>query len=88
MLAAYLRGQETLIKTEFTDDFGKRPWVRDDLWDVQILPHIHMQTDARQVRDADGYFTEVAVRIEPGWGFVVGIEVLESDEEKRKKKYS
>lgn len=69
-LSAYLSGTATLK----SDDFDQKPWVRSDPWDVQILPHIHMQAESRQVLDADGYFTEVAVRMEPGWGFVVGID--------------
>jgi len=73
VLAAYLNGQTEFQKTGFSKDFEQQPWVRDDPWDVQILPHIHMQEGARQVRDSEGYFTEVAVRIEPGWGFVAGI---------------
>lgn len=91
VLAAYLNGKDTFSKSEFTDDFKKRPWVRDDPWDVQILPHIHMQADSRQVLDADGYFTEVAVRMEPGknflkwkfsgWGFVVGIKTDQANED-------
>ncbi|NJR62637.1 MAG: CRISPR-associated protein [Cyanobacteria bacterium CRU_2_1] len=71
VLNAYLSGTATLSKS---NDFKQKPWVRGDPWDVQILPHIHMQTDARQVLEADGYFTEVAVRMEPGWSFVVGID--------------
>ncbi|WP_224410512.1 type III-B CRISPR module-associated Cmr3 family protein [Oscillatoria salina] len=44
-----------------------------DPWDVQILPHIHMEENTRQVKDADGYFTEVAIRLRPGWKLVAGI---------------
>ncbi|GAA6622359.1 type III-B CRISPR module-associated Cmr3 family protein [Scytonema sp. NUACC26] len=53
------------------DDFHKNPWK------TQVLPHIHMQADKRQVKDADGYFTEVAVRLKDGWCFVAA---LSSDE--------
>jgi CRISPR-associated protein Cmr3 len=49
------------------EDFTSNPW------DVQILPHTHMQSDCKQVRDADGYFTEVATRLKPGWRFLVGM---------------
>jgi CRISPR-associated protein Cmr3 len=44
-----------------------------DPWSVQVLPHIHMESGARQVRDAEGYFTEVAIRMSPGWRLVAGI---------------
>jgi CRISPR-associated protein Cmr3 len=30
-----------------------------------------METGSRQVRDADGYFTEVAIRLKPSWRLVV-----------------
>ena len=72
-------------------------WEKDHLFtdterqQTRILPHIHMQADARQVLDADGYFTEVAVRMEPGknflkwkfsgWGFVVGIKTDQANED-------
>jgi CRISPR-associated protein Cmr3 len=51
----------------------------DDPWSVQVLPHIQMQTDQRQVRDEDGYFTEVAVRLHTDWKLVAAINAtLES----------
>ena len=54
------------------------PIVGDDVfhanpWDLQILPHIHMQPGQRQVKEEAGYFTEVAVRIKPGWRLLVGM---------------
>ncbi|MBD2302812.1 MULTISPECIES: type III-B CRISPR module-associated Cmr3 family protein [Nostocales] len=49
------------------EDFHENPWK------TQVLPHIQMQTDKRQVKDADGYFTEVAVRLEDGWCFIAGL---------------
>lgn len=56
---------------------GKNPSNPDDFeedpWDVQILPHIHMLAGTRQVRDEEGYFTEVAIRLKPGWKLVAGI---------------
>ncbi|NEQ32843.1 MAG: CRISPR-associated protein [Leptolyngbya sp. SIO4C5] len=70
VLAAYLGGQSVFDRPAPTAE----PWLSGDPWDVQILPHIHMQATGRQVREADGYFTEVAVRLKPGWGLVVGIE--------------
>lgn len=55
-------------------DFCSKPW------DTQVLPHIQMQPDKRQVKDSDGYFTEVAVRMKEGWCFVAGFseEIPES----------
>ena len=80
VLVAYLNGQAELRKTDFSEHFETQPWICGDPWDVQILPHTHMQENTRQVRESDGYFTEVAVRMEPGWGFVVGIDSISQDE--------
>jgi CRISPR-associated protein Cmr3 len=77
------------IKAEALFDYleGKKDssnWQKIDFhsnpWKTQVLPHIQMQTDKRQVKDADGYFTEVAVRLEDGWCFVAALsqEVSES----------
>ncbi len=63
-LDKYLKGDNDLCKSDFTDN----------PWGVQILPHTQMQDDVRQVKDSDGYFTEVAVRIKSGWKFVAAID--------------
>lgn len=42
-------------------------------WDVQILPHTQMQIDRRLVKDEEGFFTEVAIRLKPGWRLIAGI---------------
>ena len=63
-LQKYLAGDNTFDPEK---DFCKDPW------DVQVMPHIHMQSDQRQVKDSEGYFTEVAVRLKPGWRLVAGI---------------
>lgn len=63
---------------------GKNDWQKDDFeknpWETQVLPHIHMNANTRQVKDADGYFTEVAVRLKAGWQFVAAFseEIPES----------
>lgn len=74
-LATYLQGRIPFSLSDFTSD----------PWDVQILPHIHMQNEARQVRESEGYFTEVAVRMEPGWHFVVGLDAQQPETEKGQK---
>lgn len=68
-LIAYLKG-EKFFRVPHS---ALRVLLRGDPWDVQILPHIHMQSGQRQVRDADGYFTEVAIRLEKGWSLVGAI---------------
>ena len=63
-LLGYLKGETAFEMTDFCDD----------PWDTQIMPHIHMQTGQRQVKESDGYFTEVAIRLRPGWQLVAGID--------------
>ncbi|NET35235.1 MAG: hypothetical protein F6K19_24940 [Cyanothece sp. SIO1E1] len=62
-LLRYLKGEGTLQPADFCDQ----------LWSTQVLPHIHMEQNKRQVRDSEGYFTEVAVRLKPGWSLVAAI---------------
>ena len=64
LLGKYLTGR---IKDLVPSDFCKDPWQ------VQVLPHIHMQPNQRQVRESAGYFTEVAVRLNQGWDLVAGL---------------
>lgn len=58
---------------------GNNPNNPDDFkcdpWDIQILPHTHMEKSRRKVLDADGYFTEVAIRLQPQWRLVAGLSV-------------
>lgn len=71
-----IQGKQSYQPTEISPDcFCSNPW------DVQILPHIHMQAGARQVREENGYFTEVAIRLELGWKLIAamsGEEVVET----------
>ena len=60
-LLRYLRGETAFEPTDFCDS----------PWDIQVMPHIHMQSGQRQVKDSDGYFTEIAVRLRSGWRLVV-----------------
>ncbi|MEC4815580.1 MAG: type III-B CRISPR module-associated Cmr3 family protein [Scytonema sp. PMC 1069.18] len=62
-LIKYLQG-ENLTNPE---DFHPNPWS------LQVLPHIQMAQDKRQVKSEDGYFTEVAVRLHKYWKLVAGI---------------
>lgn len=66
-LAEYLDGKESTWKPE---QLAAKPLFHPDPWDLQVMPHIQMQSGTRQVKDEDGYFTEVAVRLRPGWHFV------------------
>lgn len=62
-LVDYLQG--SLSSLSHTD-------LCDNPWAVQVLPHIEMQSGTRQVKDQDGYFTKVAVRLKPGWKLIAG----------------
>ncbi|UFP94660.1 type III-B CRISPR module-associated Cmr3 family protein [Gloeobacter morelensis] len=61
-LARYLEGENLHEEDFFTDP-----------WDVQVLTHILMQTDKRQVASEESLFTEVAVRLRKGWRLVAGL---------------
>ena len=60
----YLTGNIEQLKPS---DFCENPWR------TQVLPHIHMQPQQRQVRESAGYFTEVATRLAAGWSLVCGL---------------
>ncbi|MBC6420293.1 MAG: CRISPR-associated protein [Hormoscilla sp. SP12CHS1] len=62
-LSAYLKGKPPTNKCDF----------HEEPWGVQVLPHIQMKSGERQVKDEEGYFTEVAIRLKPGWRLVAGI---------------
>ncbi|WNC32611.1 MULTISPECIES: type III-B CRISPR module-associated Cmr3 family protein [unclassified Thermosynechococcus] len=66
-LVLYLQGK--------LDQLNAKEHFHDLPWSTQVLPHIKMQTESRNVEDEAGYFTEVANRMHPGWGFVAGISV-------------
>jgi len=70
-LTEYLDGQESSWKQ---DTLKEKPLFHSNPWDFQVMPHIKMKTGERQVEEADGYFTEVAVRMRPGWHFVVRLD--------------
>ncbi|NEO98727.1 MAG: CRISPR-associated protein [Symploca sp. SIO2E9] len=64
-LIEYLQGINPKNKNDFSDD----------PWSIQILPHIQMKSGTRQVRDEEGYFTEVAVRMHSEWRLVAAINI-------------
>ena len=70
VLIKYLKGGSESISS--ADENGVANFQADP-WSVQVLPHTHMESGTRQVRDAEGYFTEVAIRMSPGWRLVAGI---------------
>jgi CRISPR-associated protein Cmr3 len=70
-LAEYLEGKESTWDREKLED---SPLFHSDPWDFQVMPHIKMKSGERQVEESDGYFTEVAVRMRPGWHFVAWLD--------------
>lgn len=61
-------GQQTYTRSEISP-----ACFSVDPWDVQILPHIGMQEGSRQVLEENGYFTEVAIRLKPGWKMLAAL---------------
>lgn len=59
-LKQYLDGQSLTEPNDF----------HDDPWSVQVLPHNQLQEGTKQVKDEDGFFTEVATRLHSGWQLV------------------
>jgi len=43
-------------------------------WTVETRPHNALQPGTRQVKDADGYFVENAIRLHPGWSLAIGVD--------------
>jgi CRISPR-associated protein Cmr3 len=62
-LQTYLQGKNPENQASFTEN----------PWQMETLPHVHMETGTKQVRQEGGYFTEVAVRLQPGWKLIAAI---------------
>ncbi|MEB3355948.1 MAG: type III-B CRISPR module-associated Cmr3 family protein [Synechococcales bacterium] len=62
-LAKYLSGKPIEAAVDFQDN----PWTE------QVLPHIQVKPGTREVKSEDGYFTEVATQLYPGWKLVVAL---------------
>jgi CRISPR-associated protein Cmr3 len=46
----------------------------DKPWKVETRPHNSIQSGKREVKDADGYFVENAIRLYDGWSLAVGVD--------------
>lgn len=64
-LIKYLEGNDNYCDKDFHAEPQKE----------QVLPHIQIESGTRQVKDEDGYFTEVAIRLKPGWKLVAAISI-------------
>jgi CRISPR-associated protein Cmr3 len=47
---------------------------KDKPWTVETRPHNALTEGTRQVKEADGYFVENAIRLQPGWSLAIGID--------------
>lgn len=46
----------------------------DKPWKVETRPHNAIEPGSRQVKDADGYFVENAIRLLPGWSLAIAVD--------------
>lgn len=65
--------EDWLVKLEEGEE--QKPWT------VETRPHNAIQQGTRQVKDADGYFVENAIRLLPGWSLAIGVELINSESE-------
>jgi CRISPR-associated protein Cmr3 len=59
-------------------EIAKEYWIRPDdepekPWQIETRPHNAIEEGTRQVKDADGYFVENAIRMSPGWSLAIGV---------------
>ncbi|OLP17440.1 hypothetical protein BST81_16755 [Leptolyngbya sp. 'hensonii'] len=64
------------IKTGIIDaEAWKLPEGEDEKpWTIESRPHNAIEPGSRQVKDADGYFVENAVRMHKGWSLAIGLD--------------
>ena len=76
-LVRYLKGEVLENTAGDAEQSSRSPLPKDcfygNPWSTQVLPHIKVQPGTRQVAEEEGYFTEVAIRMEPHWHLVAGI---------------
>ena len=62
-----------------TGQISKQDWTvqhdgEDQPWTVETRPHNTIPAGTHQVKDADGYFVENAIRLQPGWSLAIGVD--------------
>ena len=65
-LIKYLKGENLTYKRNGKD-------FHSDPWEKQVLSHIQMAANQRQVKSENGYFTEVAVRLHKHWKLIAAV---------------
>lgn len=61
---------EPVTESDFACDNGER----SEPWSIETRSHNSLESGTRQVKDADGYFVEKAVRLHSGWSLAIGID--------------
>ncbi|AFY51319.1 uncharacterized protein predicted to be involved in DNA repair (RAMP superfamily) (plasmid) [Nostoc sp. PCC 7524] len=62
-----------------TGEIDKNNWVvidgvhEDKPWTIETRSHNSIQEGTKQVKDADGYFVENAIRLHQNWSFALGV---------------
>lgn len=69
LVVKLLNGQ-ALTATDWQCEPGERPQP----WTVETRPHNTLQASKRQVKEADGYFVENAIRFDPGWSLAIAVD--------------
>ncbi|MCT7985008.1 CRISPR-associated protein Cmr3 [Laspinema sp. A4] len=62
-----------------TGQIAKPNWLTQDSkavkpWTVETRSHNTLEEGTRQVKDADGYFVENAIRMAPGWSLAIAVD--------------
>lgn len=70
---AVLEKETSKEQTQVQQNSPPEDCFHQDPWTTQVLPHIKIQSGARQVEEEDGYFTEVSIRMDTHWHLVAGI---------------
>ncbi|MEG4350152.1 type III-B CRISPR module-associated Cmr3 family protein [Microcoleus sp. LAD1_D3] len=71
----------TVQKYLHSGKINRSDWLTEDKtkteiepWLVETRSHNALQEGTRQVKDADGYFVENAIRLKEGWSLAIGLE--------------
>ncbi len=57
------------IQRKFWQQGVSKPWA------IETRSHNTLEQGTRQVKDADGYFVENAIRLQPGWSLAIGCDL-------------
>ncbi len=70
---------EVIEKYLHTGEISRNDWKTEDEseikpWTAETRSHNAIEPGTRQVKDADGYFVENAVRLHPGWSLAIALD--------------